>query len=166
MRSTRRSPEGGARLRRRVARDRRGHGLRGPLVPRDLPAHRTRAQDFDEVVLDAFAEIDSLWHDKLSELDIAVDDVPGILPHDPDAVSWPAEVEADGPIPLARMVPVGIDRRGNRTRARLILFRRPLQRRAKTDADLLEEILAILVHQIADYLGVTEETLLAGPDAL
>ncbi|TWS18150.1 metallopeptidase family protein [Tsukamurella asaccharolytica] len=166
MRSRRRTPEGGAQMRRRVARDRRGHGMRGPLVPRDLPAHRTRSQDFDEAVLDAFAEIDSLWHDKLSDLDIAVDDVPGILPHDPDAVSWPVEVEADGPIPLARMVPVGIDRRGNRTRARLILFRRPLQRRAKTEADLLDEILAILVHQISDYLGVTEETLIAGPDAL
>lgn len=166
MRSRRGPLENGARMRRRVSRDRRGHGLRGPLVPRDLPAHRTRAQDFDEVVLDAFAEIDSLWHDRLTDLDIAVDDVPGILPHDPDAVAWPAEVEADGPIPLARLVPVGIDRRGNRTRARLILFRWPLQRRAKTDADLLDEILAILVHQISDYLGVTEETLLSGPGAL
>ncbi|ADG77816.1 Exonuclease OS=Tsukamurella paurometabola (strain ATCC 8368 / DSM / CCUG 35730 / CIP 100753/ JCM 10117 / KCTC 9821 / NBRC 16120 / NCIMB 702349 / NCTC 13040)OX=521096 GN=Tpau_1185 PE=4 SV=1 [Tsukamurella paurometabola] len=155
-----------ARLRQRVARDRRDHGLRAPLVPRGLPAYRTRAQDFDEVVLDAYAEIDGLWHDRLTDLDIAVDDVPGILPRDPDSVSWPDEVEADGPIPLARLVPAGIDRRGNHTRARLILFRRPLQRRAKNDADLLEEILAILVHQISDYLGVTEETLLAGPDSM
>lgn len=155
-----------AQLRRRVARDRRERGLRGPLVPRGLPAHRTRTQDFDEIVLDAFAEIDSLWHDRLTDLDIAVDDVPGILPHDADSVSWPDEVEADGPIPLARMVPAGIDRRGDRTRARLILFRRPLQRRAKSEPDLLEEILAILVHQISNYLGVTEQTLLSGPDSL
>ncbi len=139
--------------------------MRGLLVPRELPAHRTRTQDFDEVVLDAYAEIDVLWHDRLTDLDIAVDDVPGILPRDPDDVTWPDEVEADGPIPLARLVPAGIDRRGNRTRPRLILFRRPLQRRAKTEADLLEEILAILIHQISNYLGVTEEILLAGPDA-
>ncbi|KXO88882.1 metallopeptidase family protein [Tsukamurella pseudospumae] len=166
MRARRAASDSGAQLRRRVSRDRRGHGLRGPLVPRGLPAHRSRSQGFDEVVLDAFAEIDGLWHDRLADLDIAVDDVPGILPHDPDSVSWPEEVEADGPIPLARMVPAGIDRRGSRTRARLIVFRRPLQRRAKSEADLLEEILAILVHQISGYLGVTEETLLAGPDAL
>lgn len=155
-----------ARLRQRVARDRRDHGLRAPLVPRGLPAYRTRAQDFDEIVLDAYSEIDGLWHDRLTGLDIAVDDVPGILPHDPDEVTWPDEVEADGPIPLARLVPAGIDRRGNHTRARLILFRRPLQRRSKNEADLLDEVLGILVHQISDYLGVTEETLLAGPDSL
>jgi hypothetical protein len=33
-------------------RDRRGRGIRGPLLPPTLPAHRTRAERFDDQVLD------------------------------------------------------------------------------------------------------------------
>ncbi|MDF0530378.1 metallopeptidase family protein [Tsukamurella sp. 8F] len=163
--SKRRAMDPGTR-RRRAARDRRERGMRGPLVPRSVPAHRTRTQEFDEIVLDAYAEIDAMWHSRLSELDIAVDDVPGILPKDASVTTWPDEIVAEGPIPLARLIPAGIDRRGDHTRARLVLFRRPLLKRSKSDAELIELVLEILIHQIADYLGVTEDILTEGPDAL
>ncbi|MGB6612460.1 MAG: peptidase, partial [Trebonia sp.] len=40
--------------RRRVRRrDRHGRGLRGRLVPPGVPLYRTRAQQFDDMVLDA-----------------------------------------------------------------------------------------------------------------
>ncbi|GAA4399755.1 metallopeptidase family protein [Tsukamurella soli] len=150
--------------RRRAMRDRRDRGMRAPLIPRSVPAYRSRTDEFDEVVLDAYAEIDSMWHSRLTELDIAVDDVPGILPKDETVTVWPDDVVADGPIPLSRLIPPGIDKRGNHTRARLVLFRRPLLKRAKSDADLMELVTEVLIRQISDYLGVTEEILTEGPE--
>lgn len=110
---------------------RRGRGVRGPMLPMTVPAWRTRAEKFDRLVLEAFAPLDGRWHDQLTKLDIAVDEVPKIRPLHPDTVTWPDEVVADGPVPLSRLIPAGIDRRGAATRARVVLFRRPLELRAK-----------------------------------
>jgi predicted Zn-dependent protease with MMP-like domain len=63
-------------------------------------------------------------------------------------------VIADGPIALARLIPAGVDVRGNSTRARIVLFRKPIERRVK-DADELADLLhEILVAQVATFLGV------------
>ena len=58
---------------------------------------------------------------------------------------WPAEVVADGPVPLSRLIPAGVDRRGAATRARLVLFRRPLELRAKDPEDLIDLLHEVLV---------------------
>ncbi|MDJ0424792.1 metallopeptidase family protein [Rhodococcus fascians] len=133
---------------------RHSRGIRGPVLPEDLPARRSRAEKFDRLVLDAFARIDHRWHDKLSKLDIAVDDVPKIRALDPESVTWPPEVVAEGPVPLSRLVPAGIDKRGETTRARVVLFRRPLERRAKHPEDLEDLLFEVLVEQVATYLGI------------
>ena len=39
-------------------RDRRGRGLRGALMPSSVPASRTRAERFDDLVLDAVDDLD------------------------------------------------------------------------------------------------------------
>lgn len=151
-------PRGGPRLR-----DRRGRGLRGVLLPSYLPAAASRSQSFDAAVLEAFAPIDARWHDRLADLDIAVDEIPRILPKDPEAVNWPEEVTADGAIPLARLVPISMDR-GQATRARIVLFRRPIEARAKHEEDLLDLIHEILVQQVAVHLGVDEDTIDPPPE--
>jgi predicted Zn-dependent protease with MMP-like domain len=133
--------------------------LRSTLLPPHVPAWTSRAQSFDAVVLEAFAEIDARWHSRLTDLDIAVDDVPRMLPRDPDTVQWPAEVTADGPIPLARLIPSGMDSAGRATKARILLFRRPLESRATKGADLLDLIHEVLVQQVAAHLGVDEDTI-------
>ncbi|MEH6793826.1 metallopeptidase family protein [Rhodococcoides navarretei] len=133
---------------------RHGRGIRGPVLPEDIPARRSRAEKFDRLVLDAFARIDHKWHEKLSKLDIAVDEVPKIRALDPESVTWPPEVVAEGPVPLSRLVPAGIDKRGETTRARVVLFRRPLERRAKHPEDLEDLLFEVLVEQVATYLGV------------
>lgn len=133
---------------------RRGRGLRGPLFPLTVPAWRSRAEQFDALVLEAFAPLDARWHERLSKVDIAVDDVPRIRPLHPDSVNWPPEVVADGPVPLSRLIPAGVDRSGTPTRARIVLFRRPLQARAVNLEDLLDLLHAILTRQISTYLGV------------
>lgn len=128
--------------------------MRGPILPPTVPAWRTRAEKFDLLVLEAFAPLDSRWHDRLTKLDIAVDEVPKIRPLDPASVSWPDEVVADGPVPLSRLIPAGIDGQGRATRARVVLFRRPLELRAKDQDDLVDLLHEVLVQQIATYLGV------------
>lgn len=116
------------------------------------------------MALEAFAEIDASWHDQISELDIAVDEIPRLLPRDPETVQWPDEVTADGAVPLARLIPAGIDVHGLPTRAQIILFRRPLESRAKKGTELLELVHEVLVQQVATHLGVDEDVIDRGPE--
>lgn len=145
--------------RKRAIRNSRGRGLRSPLIPQSLPAFNSRAQSFDASALEAFFEIDRHWHDKLTDLDIAVDDVPRILPKNNRVIHWPIEVTADGAVPLARLVPIGVDSSGNPTHARIVLFRRPIEHRTRDGIELLDLLHEILVQQIAAYLGVDEDVI-------
>jgi hypothetical protein len=133
---------------------RRGRDLRGPLLPPTVPGWRSRAERFDMAVLEAYEPIERRWQGRVSELDVAVDEIPRISAKDPDSVQWPPEVTADGPIALARLIPAGVDIRGNTTRARIVLFRKPIERRAKNAAELGELLHDILVAQVAIYLDV------------
>jgi predicted Zn-dependent protease with MMP-like domain len=133
-------------------RDRHGRGLRGPLYPASLPAASSRAERFDALVLDALEPIEARWRHELTKLDVAVDDVPEVpsssRPMPPEGVLL------DGMVPLSRLVPAGVDREGLPTRARIVLYRRPLEARAKEPAELAELVHEVLVEQIAGYLGV------------
>lgn len=135
-------------------RARRGREMRGALLPPTVPGWRSRAEKFDMAVLEAYEPIERRWHDRLGSLDVAVDEIPRIAPKDPDSVQWPPEVIADGPIALARLIPAGVDVRGNATRARIVLFRKSIERRAKDSVELEELLHEILVAQVATYLGV------------
>jgi predicted Zn-dependent protease with MMP-like domain len=149
-----------SRLRRR--RDRRGRGVRGLLFPATLPAARSRSERFDAIVLDALEPIDERWHAQLDRLDLAVDEVPEVTDCDPTTVTWGSDVVEDGNIPLARLVPAGVDRAGLPTRARIVLYRRPLENRAQDGADLSELVHEVLVEQVANYLGLDPD-IIDGP---
>jgi predicted Zn-dependent protease with MMP-like domain len=128
--------------------------MRGPLLPPSVPGWRSRAERFDMAVLEAYEPIERRWQDRLEALDVAVDEIPRLAPKDPDSVQWPPEVVADGPIALARLIPAGVDVRGNSTRARIVLFRKPIERRAKDSDELTDLLHELLVAQVATYLGV------------
>ncbi len=134
------------------------------MLPPTVPARRTRGQQFDRLVLEAFAPLESRWHDQLTKLDIAVDDVPKIRPLHPDSVTWPDEVVADGLVPLSRLIPAGVDRYGRTTRARVVLFRKPLELRAGDPDDLVDLLREVLVQQIATYLGVDPDVIDPEPE--
>jgi predicted Zn-dependent protease with MMP-like domain len=137
----------------RRRRDRHGRGLRGSLFPATLPAASTRAQRFDALVLEALEPIEARWRTELTQLDVAVDDVPEVESTERTQTA-PEGVLADAGVPLARLVPAGLDRRGMPTRARIVLYRRPLEARAKDSADLADLVHEILVEQVASYLGL------------
>ena len=117
----------------------RGPGIlpRQPGVP-ELPTSRER---FDELVLDVVTVIDRRWSDRLGLVEYAVEDAPQI----PD--DW------DSPhVPLSSLV------RGSGGRpTRLVLFRRPIEHRCETRADLAAMVLTVLVEQVAELLGIDAE---------
>lgn len=115
-------------------------------------------------VLEAYEPIERRWQQRLTSLDVAVDEIPRIAPKDPENVQWPPEVVADGPIALARLIPAGVDVRGEPTRARIVLFRKPIERRAKNSEDLTDLLHEILVAQVATHLGVDPSVIDPGLD--
>jgi len=119
-----------------------------------VPGWRSRAERFDMAVLEAYEPIERRWHTRLTGLDVAVDEIPRISARDPENVNFPPEVIADGPIALARLIPAGVDVRGQATRARIVLFRKPIERRAKDTLELGDLLHEILVAQVATHLGV------------
>ncbi|MEQ6902879.1 metallopeptidase family protein [Nocardioides sp. YIM 152588] len=128
---------------RRRGRDRRGRGMRGPAVlPSDLspepPLPRSRREQFDRIVLDIVTEIDDRWATRLGMVEYAVED----SPHLPD--DWD-----NGRVPLSSLI------RGTGGRpTRLVVFRRPIEHRAREREDLEALVLTVLVEQVAELLGI------------
>lgn len=119
-------------------RDRRGRGLRGPLLPSTLPAHRTRAERFGDLVLDSVERLEVRWGKELDGVEFAVEDVPP---------SNPAPWESGG-VPLGRSFPAqpGLP-------PRIVVYRRPVESRA-ADADELGELThEVVAEQVAHLLG-------------
>ncbi|MFD7309024.1 metallopeptidase family protein [Promicromonospora sp. NPDC059942] len=123
-------------------RDRRGRGLRGPMFPPGTPAHRTRAQRFDELVLDVVEDLDRTWATHLRGTEFAVEDVP---PSDP--APW-----EDGGVLLGRFFPAEAGRPG-----RVVVYRRPVEVRAVDLDDLADLVRDVVVEQVAHLLARTPE---------
>ncbi len=138
-------------------RDRRGRGLRGLPLPQGLPGYRTRAQRFDALVLAALEPIEERWGDALGELDLAVDEVPEVTVTAPELLVWGTEVVEDRGVPLAQLVPAGVDPAGLPSRARIVLYRRALESRAGNREDLVDLLHEVLLEQVAEYLGVESD---------
>lgn len=139
-------------------RDRHGRRgtVRGPLLPHAVPRYRTRRQTFDTAVLEAYSPLQETFASQLTQLDIAVDTVPRMRLSG-DVASLPDEVTADGPVPLGRVIPAGINAQGRPTRARIVLFRMPIEQRVNNAQERQELLHNILVSLIATYLNVTPE---------
>ncbi|NNG36261.1 metallopeptidase family protein [Nakamurella aerolata] len=138
----------------RHGRDRHGRGLRGTLLSSEVPAGKSRAAQFDAAVLVAVSEVEGLWGERVAAIEFAVDEVPP-LPR--GAVAPSADVVLDGAVPLARFVPPGVDRRGRATKARVVVYRRPVESRAVDSAELAELVTEILTEQLNAVLGEPDE---------
>ena len=134
------------------------------LYPPTLPAAKTRAERFDAMVLEALEPIEQRWGAELTELDLAVDDVPEVDETSPDEVVWQAGVLADVGVPLAQLVPAGVDPEGLPSRARIVLYRRPLEARARGGADLADLLHEVLIEQVAEYLNIEPDAVDGAPE--
>jgi len=139
-------------------RDSRGRGLRGTLVPQDVPLYRSRAERFDDLVLQAVAQLEPRWEAELAGIEFAVEEIPAADPSDDDP----------DPVPLARLdpgSPGGGSAGGPVKPTRIVLYRRPLMARADGEEELSELILDVIVEEFARLLGVDPETVDPGYDA-
>ena len=115
--------------------------MRGPgVVPRhpghpELPTSRER---FDDLALAVVTSVDTRWQDRLGLVEYAVEDAPQI----PD--DW-----SSGTVPLSSLL-----RGSGGQPTRLVLFRRPIEHRSETRADLEAMVLTVLVEQVAELLGI------------
>jgi predicted Zn-dependent protease with MMP-like domain len=132
-------------------RDRHGRGLRGRLVPPGVPLYRTRSQQFDDMVLDAVARLESRWEAELAGVEFAVQEVPEAEELVDDSV----------PLPLARTVP-GTPNPGDPARpatpARIAVYRRPLMARSDNDAELSDLVFDVVVEEFAGFLGLDPDS--------
>ena len=133
----------------RPRRDRHGRGLRGPLAWPPVPAMATRAQRFDELVLDVASRMEHHAGPALGGLEFAVEDVP---PSDP--APWESSE-----VPLGRLFAAQ-----GKMPARIVVYRRPVETRTNDPRELAVLINDIVVEQVAALLGVDPRELDAGYD--
>jgi len=155
VRDRARPPGAGTQPRPRSARrrDRRGRGLRGPLAPADSPAARSRAEQFDDLVLRSLGRLESRWGDELDRIEVVVADAPDVGTDD-----------IDGTGPYAAGVPLGrADPARGEQPARIVVHRRPIEARAsglRVREDLVHDV---VVEQLAALLGLSPDDV--DPDA-
>jgi predicted Zn-dependent protease with MMP-like domain len=155
-------PQRPARIRRR---DRHGRGLRGVLVPPDVPLHRTRAERFDDLVLQAVARLEPQWEAHLSGIEFAVEeippaDAPTTGPHGPVPLSRlelgtpPVGPGGQGQEPDAHASPETADEDAGQNPPRIVVYRRPLMARADGEEELGELVFDVVVEEFARILGI------------
>jgi predicted Zn-dependent protease with MMP-like domain len=135
-----------ARIRRR---DRHGRGLRGVLAPPEVPLHRSRAERFDDLILQAVARLEARWESQLAGVEFAVEEIPRADP----LGAGPGEV------PLTRL-DVGSPMSGDGQPARpprIVVYRRPLVARADNEDELGELVYEAVVEEFARLLGINPE---------
>ncbi|MDK1475724.1 metallopeptidase family protein [Streptomyces sp. 549] len=129
-------------------RDRHGRGMRGPLAPPQVPLSASRAETFDDLVRDSAERLERQWP-QLSAVDFAVLEVPGLAPAEPGGGDgW------DGrSVPLGGLVPALGDRPDC-----VIVYRRPVELRAKSREERALLVHEVVVEQVAELLGLSPES--------
>ena len=150
------------------------------LAPAEVPLHRTRAERFDDLVLQAVARLEPRWEAQLASIEFGVEEIP------PLAV---LTAQGRGPVPLARLDPGsqrvpaaggeavrrellsspggGTGRGGGSggqdgdatapTPPRIVVYRRPLLARADGEDDLGDLVFDVVVEEFAQLLGIDPE---------
>ncbi|NYI06156.1 metallopeptidase family protein [Allostreptomyces psammosilenae] len=125
-------------------RDRHGRGMRGPLAPADVPVAMTRAERFDDLVRESMERLTARWP-QLETVLFEVVDVPW-------ESATPSELSG-GRVALAQLVP---ESKGQP--ARIVVFRRPVEVRAKPGDERATLVHDAIVEQVAELLGMSPET--------
>ena len=129
----------------RVRRDRHGRGIRGPIMPQSIPASRTRAEIFDDVIGWDLGTFRRYLGQRMDKLDFAVLDVP----HS-DPAPW------EEGVPLGRVVPF---ERPSKIDARVIFYRMPIIQAASREPNPRLFIHQVVTNHIASALGEHPEAI-------
>lgn len=117
--------------------------MRGPVAPPQVPLAASRGEAFDDLVRDSVDRLERHLP-QLSGVDFAVQDVPRADQDGPDAY---------GSVPLGRAVPSA----GGRN-ARVIVYRRPVELRARGRDERALLVHEVVVEQVAELLGMPPES--------
>ena len=127
------------------------------LAPPDVPIARSRAEQFDDLVLDAVEDLEHGWAEEIAPLEFAVEEVP-----EPVADEFSPDVVADKGIVLARLVREQPDTRSRRDRRAeprggagpvVVVYRRPVEARTEEGEDRADLVFSLVVELVAEYLG-------------
>jgi predicted Zn-dependent protease with MMP-like domain len=116
-----------------------------------VPISASPADRFDRIASDAIEHVEHRWRTELANVEFAVDLVPS---HEADAE--PPAIEGaieSGGVLLAAVIPAH-----GREKAHIVLYRKPIELRARDVEDLEDLVHDIVVHVIANYLGLDPET--------
>jgi predicted Zn-dependent protease with MMP-like domain len=114
--------------------------------------YRTRAQQFDDLVLDAVARLEPRWETELANIEFAVQEVP-----EADELA-----DDSSPLPLARLVPGSADPQDAArpaTPSRIVVYRRPLMARAEDEDELSDLVFDVVVEEFAQILELDPEAI-------
>ncbi|MBC2869073.1 metallopeptidase family protein [Streptomyces mexicanus] len=125
-------------------RDRHGRGMRGPIAPPQVPLAASRAEVFADLVQDSVDRLERRWP-QLADIDFLVLDVPRL--------DGPDQAWSDEPVPLGGTMPARDGRR-----ARVVVYRRPVEIRSKGRDERAALVHEVVVEQVAELLGLTPET--------
>ncbi|MFF9349649.1 metallopeptidase family protein [Streptomyces sp. NPDC014734] len=123
-------------------RDRHGRGMRGPVAPPQVPLSVSRAESFRDLVQDSVERLERRWP-QLADVDFMVLDVPGIA----------APEAAEETVPLGHAVSAEKNRP-----AQIVIYRRPVEIRAKNRDERALLVHEVVVEQVADLLGLSPES--------
>ena len=116
----------------------------------DVPLHRTRGEQFDDLVLDAVEELEEHWAAELAELEFAVEDVP---PEDRSAdyaTEYGPDAVIDRGVPLGRLYRGGLPDIAHPV---VVVYRRPIEARAVDRDDRADLVFMVVVDLAAEFLG-------------
>ncbi len=118
--------------------------MRGPVAPPQVPLSASRAEVFADLVQDSVERLERHWP-QLADIDFLVLEVPRL---DGPGTAWNDEA-----VPLGGTVPA---QEGGR--ARVVVYRRPVEIRTKGRDERAALVHEIVVEQVAELLGLTPET--------
>jgi predicted Zn-dependent protease with MMP-like domain len=112
-----------------------------------MPIAGSPADRFDRLASDAVEHVEHRWREQLANVEFAVDLVPPAHLAE-DGTAADGSIESGGVL-LAQIIPaVG------RQKAHIVLYRKPIELRARDAEDLEDLVHDIVVQVIANYLGL------------
>ncbi|MGO4383757.1 metallopeptidase family protein [Specibacter sp. RAF43] len=130
----------------RRRRNRHGRGLRGSVMPAGVPGFRTRAEKFDDLVMESAERLMELWGAALENVEYLVEEVPDQLE---------ALIAAGSQAPLGRCEPAVVPSGDDPGRQSVIIvYRHPVEALCDAPWQTRELVHEVLIEQVAGLLNI------------